>query len=149
MAELSYIGPVKYAFLAVGLLSFTVGCSGCSSTEKSKGTTPTVADAGFDKADPNRDSPCQLGGYGACIAVSACAPAMGHISSAACAQADVVCCAPLDKCPGDEDFACCANGTEFRPVCDGMMLGCPYGQKKGTKGACPPAGAAPADAGQD
>jgi hypothetical protein len=102
---------------------------------------------GYDTPSPDgADSPCSLGQFGACVGESGCGPAAGHLSSVACAESTTVCCAPLDRCTGDESFTCCdSEGGEHRPVCDAPAgtaspppLACAFGQTRGVSGSCKP-----------
>ena len=136
-----------HLFAATALvLAWADACSsnGDPTSNSSNVTQGGAGDNKYDKPDPNRDSPCSLGQFGACLAEADCAPAKGHLSSVSCDAQGTVCCTPLDRCTGTEDFVCCQGGQEFRPTCDAHAgsppdtpLGCPYGQTKGTHGNCP------------
>lgn len=63
-----------------------------------------------------------------CVAVSDCAPDLGHLTSkGTCDSASQVCCVPVIKCP-TENFSCCSATAQFRPNCDDGVLTCPTGQ---------------------
>jgi hypothetical protein len=74
-------------------------------------------------------TPCQ-GSVMTCVAVSACEPDQGHITSkGACDSAEQVCCVPVDACPA-EDFACCSASERLRPLCNNGELVCDQGETK-------------------
>jgi hypothetical protein len=120
--------------------------AGCGSHGDHPGFPSGPPNDNYDTPSPSgNDGPCSLGQFGACVADGECGPDQGHLSSVACDGQATVCCAPVDRCTGSEDFVCCdADGAEHRPVCDvaagqpAAPLACPYGQTRAAAGRCSP-----------
>lgn len=72
---------------------------------------------------------CDANG-GACVGVSSCDKGAGFLGDYDCGGgASTVCC--FQRCGGAaEDFACCASGATFRPICHDGKLVCASGQTK-------------------
>jgi hypothetical protein len=93
-----------------------------------------VGDAGtILRLDPTASGAPSCEQVGAqCVAISACSPGQGHISSSLSCPVgggESVCCTSPDACGGSAEPQCCSDtsNTRFRPDCTGGTFICPAG----------------------